>query len=108
MSEKRQGPEQAATAGAQGPSPERPEQAATAGAQGPSPERRRALQVGITVGPVIMTVLSRPVFAQRECGSMGVMISVNNGTSLACTVSSVGYSPSVWQQSTSWPQPYVA
>jgi hypothetical protein len=87
---------------------QRPEHIAPAGAEGASPERRRALQVGLTAGPVIMTVVSRPVFAQRECGSMAVMVSANNGTSLACTVSSVGYSPNIWKQTTSWPQPYVA
>ena len=78
----------------------------TAQSSDPSQDRRRALQAGVSIGPVLMTVLSRPVFGQRIC-TMSVMGSA--GTSLgACVQGSLGNPPSTWQRTTLWPSPYVA
>ena len=78
-----------------------------------SDERRRLLRGGLAAGPVLMTVMSRPVLGQTNCGNPSVAQSLSTGTSLhpGCvgTNISTGYSPTRWiSRSTSWPSPYSA
>lgn len=78
-----------------------------------SDERRRLLRGGLAAGPVLMTVLSRPVLGQTNCGNVSVSASLAAGTSLhpGCvgTNTSTGYSPTRWiSQSSNWPSPYTA
>jgi hypothetical protein len=85
---------------------------------GPAPDpapasearRRLLLRGSMTAGPVLMTVMSRPVLGQRFCGTPSIGASVANGTSLACvTPLTLGLSPSNWcSPGSSWPSPYIA
>ena len=68
-----------------------------------SDERRRLLRGGLAAGPVIMTVMSRPVFGLPTCN-----YSQASGAGSICTAPPVpGYSISYWSRTTSWPTPYV-
>jgi hypothetical protein len=77
----------------------------------PSAGRRRLLQGGLAAAPVLMTLVSRPVLAQRTglCTSPSGFVSLNASTSgrvVACT----GRSPTFWaggsQSGNQWPFPY--
>lgn len=73
--------------------------------------RRRLLQGGLGAAPVLMTLVSRPVLAQRTglCTSPSGFVSLNAsnaGRNVACT----GRSPTFWaggsQAGNQWPFPY--
>lgn len=77
-----------------------------------STERRKLLRGSLAAGPVLMTVLSRPVLAS-DCLNVTVQASLMAGTSLhpGCpgVNISTGLSPSRWCSNTaSWPSPYCA
>lgn len=79
----------------------------------PSGERRRLLRGSLAAGPVLMTVMSRPVLGQVQCGNQSVQASLAAGTSLhpgcASATISTGYAPNYWSSRTSsWPSPYCA
>ena len=76
----------------------------------PSAGRRRLLQSGLAAAPVLMTLVSRPVLAQRTgmCQSPSGFVSLNAsnaGRSVSCT----GHSPTYWaggsQAGNQWPFP---
>jgi len=72
-----------------------------------SGERRRLLQGGLAAGPVLMTVLSRPVLGQVAC-TPSAATSINLRTSLThnCFMPS-GLSPEQWKAKVpDWPSPY--
>src|SRR5882672_11343171 len=72
-----------------------------------SGERRRLLQGGLAAGPVLMTVLSRPVLGQVAC-TPSAATSINLRTSLThnCFIPS-GLSPEQWKAKVpNWPSPY--
>lgn len=74
-------------------------------------ERRRLLRGGLAVGPVILSIASRPVLGQSlNCGSAQVQASLQAGTSLhaGCAIDpyNTGLSPSKWYTTATWPAPY--
>lgn len=95
------------------PEPPAPKDSSASGSTPPSVERRKLLRGSLAAGPVLMTVLSRPVLGQVNCGNGSIQASLNAGTSLhpgcAGAIISTGLSPSRWSSNTSnWPSPYSA
>jgi hypothetical protein len=84
--------------------PPNPESMPVAGAD-PKVTRRRLLQGGLAAGPVLMTLVSRPVLAQH-CATPSGFVSGNAshpGAEVDCT----GNGPSYWYEHQSgWPTPY--
>lgn len=70
--------------------------------------RRRLLQGGLAVGPVLMTLVSRPVLAQQAglCTTPSGFVSANASTAgrgVICT----GHTPDIWKANATpqaWPQ----
>ena len=77
---------------------------------GPDPKatRRRLLQGGLAVGPVLMTLVSRPVLAQ-QCQTPSGFISGNASVAAGAGPICTGRTPGYWKQPHwfgSWPPPY--
>ena len=81
---------------------DRPENATPA-----SDERRRLLRGAIATGPVLMTVLSRPVLGQTTCVAAYVTASVNPSRPAGAASVCNGLTPSQWKvHAAQWPLPY--
>jgi hypothetical protein len=75
--------------------------------QRPSGARRRLLQTGLAVGPVLMTIASRPVLGSTACTTTSAWMSMTGSTAAKAEVCS-GLSPEAWKgNATQWPSPYV-
>jgi hypothetical protein len=74
-----------------------------------SDERRRLLRGTLAAGPVLMTVISRPVLGQTTCLAASVATSINpSGAARTASVCS-GLTPSQWKaRAAQWPSPYHA
>jgi len=69
--------------------------------------RRRLLQSGLAVGPVLMTVASRPVLGATACTTTSAWMSMTGSTAGKAEVCT-GLSPEAWKaEATQWPSPYV-
>jgi len=72
-------------------------------AKPPSADRRRWLKAGLSTPPILMTVASRPVFAQCVPPSAYVSLGASApGMYQEC----LGFGPSTWAGSSSWPDRY--
>jgi hypothetical protein len=86
------------------PAPEKPQASATVAAS-----RRRLLQGGVAAGPVLMTLVSRPVLAQvaGRCTTPSGFVSLNASTAGRGTTCE-GRGQGFWKtHTTSWPSPYL-
>ena len=73
-----------------------------------SGERRRLLRGGLAAGPVLMTVMSRPVLGQTTCLAASAMTSVAPSGNRTVSVCS-GLTPEQWKaRASQWPTPYCA
>src|SRR5260370_12262697 len=75
----------------------------------PRGSRRRLLQGALATAPVLMTLVSRPVLAQRTplCTTPSGFVSANASTAgrgVAC----LGHGPAFWTNlgASGWPQPF--
>ena len=70
--------------------------------------RRRLLQGGLSTGPVLMTVASRPVLGQTACQSPSAFLSAPTSGTRTLQVCS-GLTPDQWKAiPDQWPSPYIA
>lgn len=68
--------------------------------------RRRLLHGGLAAGPVLMTLVSRPVLGSVQCVTPSAFISGNAsiaGNLPVCT----GFSPDDWVNNPNWPPPFT-
>ena len=77
---------------------------------GPDPKasRRRLLQAGLAAGPVLMTLVSRPVLA-KQCQSPSGFVSGNASVAAGAGPICSGLTPGYWKQTqhfASWTSPY--
>lgn len=78
---------------------------------GPDPNatRRRLLQGGLAAGPVLMTLVSRPVLAQQQCQTPSGFVSGNASVAAGGGPICSGLTPGYWKQSqhfSAWTPPY--
>lgn len=68
--------------------------------------RRRFLQGGLATGPVLMTLVSRPVLGAVQCVTPSAFVSANAsvaGVGVVCE----GHTPNYWADAPSWPPPFT-
>lgn len=72
-----------------------------------SDERRRVLRGALTVGPVVMTLASKPVLGQVVCATASATSAGSQAAKLTAVCS--GLTPSAWKaRAMQWPLPYCA
>jgi hypothetical protein len=68
--------------------------------------RRRLLHGGLAAGPVLMTLVSRPVLGQVQCQTASAFVS-GNASVAGVAVLCEGQSPDYWANNPNWPPPYT-
>ena len=68
--------------------------------------RRRLLHGGLAAGPVLMTLVSRPVLAQVQCQTASAFVS-GNASVAGVAVLCEGHSADYWANNPNWPPPYT-
>src|SRR5215468_4452485 len=71
-----------------------------------APVRRRLLSGGLAAGPVLMTLVSRPVLGAVQCVTPSAFVSGNASVAGVAQVC-LGYGPDYWAENPNWPQPYT-
>lgn len=71
-----------------------------------APSRRRLLHGGLAAGPVLMTLVSRPVLGTVACVTPSAFVSGNASAALGAPVC-LGLSPDQWVDNPNWPPPYT-
>ena len=71
-----------------------------------APVRRRLLSGGLAAGPVLMTLVSRPVLGTVQCVTPSAFVSGNASAALGAPVC-VGLGPDQWVDNPNWPPPYT-
>jgi hypothetical protein len=74
--------------------------------QQPQPVRRRLLHGGLAAGPVLMTLISRPVLGQVQCQTPSAFVS-GNASLAGAAVLCEGHSADYWANNPNWPSPYT-
>jgi hypothetical protein len=68
--------------------------------------RRRFLQGGLATGPVLMTLVSRPVLGAVQCVTPSAFVSANASVAGVAAVCE-GHTPDYWADAPSWPPPFT-
>src|SRR5215468_3619558 len=71
-----------------------------------APGRRRLLHGGLAAGPVLLTLVSRPVLGTVQCVTPSAFCSGNTSAALGAPVCT-GFPPDYWADNPNWPPPYT-